>query len=335
MLIALILACDNTSPEAEDAAGGPTVTTAPVVATRWRPTVEITGTLQPVASVQLGFEIGGRLASLRIQRGAVVAPGDELATLERAIAAAQTDQAHAGVVAAEAQLALAEQAWRRVEQVGDAVSDQARTEARTGRELAAAGFEQARATERMARTQLSFTTLRAPIGGVVTGAPDNAGALVGPGAPLFVIEDLAELRLCGTAPASEAWLVAGLDVEVFPGTPGAEAGFPAFVERVIPSLDPATRRLPVEIRVPSPPPVLRAHGLARAVITAAEEEEVWSIPKGALVARPEFAVLVLVGDSPSRLPVVVLQESDGQVLVRGELGPHPSVVVDPPHGFGE
>ncbi|MBA2320034.1 MAG: HlyD family efflux transporter periplasmic adaptor subunit [Deltaproteobacteria bacterium] len=189
----------------------------------------------------------------------------------------------------------------------------------------------------MASTQLSFHTLRAPIDGIVTTAPDNPGTLVGPGAPLFVVEDLSGLRLRGTAPESEAWLVEGLAVEVFPGTPGAERGFPGTVERVIPSLDPATRRLPVEVRIPDPPPSLRAHGLARAVITAGQEESVWAIPQGALVARPDFSVLVVAdpASAPTRIPVSVLHRDEERVLVRGDLTAGALVVVDPPHGYGE
>lgn len=320
---------------AEAAVEGPAIVTAGVQAASWRPTVEITGSLEPVASVQVGFDVPGRIDRILAARGATVAAGDPLGSLDHAIASAQVAQAEAGVAAAAAGAEAAEKAWTRIEAVGDAVSDQQRTEVSAALAGARAQLDQARAAHRMARTQLAYHTLKAPIAGLVTSAPDNAGALVGAGTPLFVVEDLSSLRLKGTAPETEAWLAAGLEATVYPGTPGATEGFPARVDLVIPSLDPATRRVPVEIRVDQPPPALKAHGFGRAVITAASEEAVWSVPRGALVARPDFSVLVLPEgtDEPRRVPVTVLREGD-QILVRGELTAADRVVVNPPHGYG-
>ncbi len=336
LLLGFLLGCaGEPSASAGAATDGPAIVTAGVQSATWRPTVEITGSLDPVASVQVGFDLPGRIDRIITARGAIVAAGDPLASLDRAISSAQLAQADAGVAAAAAGAEAAEKAWTRIEAVGNAVSDQQRTEVNAALAGARAQLDQARAAHRMARTQLAYHTLKAPIAGLVTSAPDNAGALVGAGSPLFVIEDLSALRLKGTAPETETWLTAGLDVMIYPGTPGATQGYPARVDLVIPSLDPATRRVPVEIRVDQPPTALKAHGFGRAVITAAEEETVWSVPRGALVARPDFSVLVLPEgtDEPRRVPVTVLQQGD-QILVRGELSADDRVVVNPPHGYG-
>jgi len=312
------------------------IQTAAVEAASWRPEAEVTGSLEPIASVQLGFDIPGRLKSVLVPRGATVQTGDALATLDRAIAGAQLAQAEAGLAGAKAGADAAATAWKRLEAVGNAVSEQQRTEVSAQLQAAQAQLEQARAGAQLARTQLSYTTLRAPIAGVVTQGPDNAGALVGAGMPLFVIEDLSALRLKGTAPESESWLAEGLSVTVYPGAPGATEGVPAVVERVLPSLDPATRRVPIEIRVDAPPSSLRAHAFARAVVQAGSDESVWAIPRGALVAQPDFSVFVVTDTSaaPTRVPVAVLREAADRVLVRGALTAGAQVVVNPPHGYG-
>jgi len=79
------------------------------------------------------------------------------------------------------------------------VSEQQRTEVSAGNQAAQAMLEQAEAAVKLARTNVGYHTLRSPIDGIVTNAPDNAGILVGAGTPTFVIEDLSALRLKGTA----------------------------------------------------------------------------------------------------------------------------------------
>jgi RND family efflux transporter MFP subunit len=335
-LLFALAACGGSAPPSEATAEGPAIRTAQVEQTAFRPQVELTGSLDPVASVQLGFDVPGRLQTLLAARGARVEAGDPVATLDRALPNAQLAQASAAVAAAQAGRDAAEQSWGRLEKVGTAVSEQQRSEVHAQVETAKAGLAQAQAAERMARTQLGYHTLRAPIAGLVTQSPDNPGALVAQGDPLFVIEDLSALRLKGTAPETETWLVPGLEATVYPGTPGATAGVPGTVETVIPSLDPATRRIPVEVVVRDPPPTLRAHSFGRVVISAPADETAWRVPKGALVARPDFSVLVLrePGSEPVRVPVAVLQEGSDQVVVSGELSAGDEVVVDPPHGYG-
>jgi RND family efflux transporter MFP subunit len=333
-----LLACE---PDVEEARAEGThvvaLRTAPVEAATWRAEVEITGTLEPIASVQLGFDVPGRVESLRVSRGGFLRKGDALATLDSRMAEAQLAQAEAGVTAARAQADAAEASWQRIGKLGDAVSPQQRSDAEAGVAGARAQLEQASAALRLAKTNLAWHTLRSPIDGIVTMGPDNAGILVGAGSPLFVVEDLSALRLKGAAGEEHAtWLRDGLVARVFPGTPGATTAIPAVVERVVPSLDPATRRLPIEVRIDSPPPELRAHGFARAVIATEVDQEAWSVPRGAVVARPDFAVLVVsTPDAPPRkVPVEVLGEETDRSIVRGALQAGDTVVVDPPHGYG-
>lgn len=335
LLLGLSACADGGSTEARAESAAPTLRTAPAEAATWRPTLEVTGTLAPIATVHLGFDVPGRLAELLVDRGDAVAKGDPIARLDAALASAQLAQAEAAVAAATAQAEAAREAWGRLEKMGDAVSAQQRSEIRAGRDAAEAQLAQAEAAARMARTNVGYHTLRAPIGGVVTNGPDNAGILVGAGTPMFVIEDLSALQLKGTAPEDATWLVAGLGATIRAGSPGAEIEVPATVVRVLPSLDPATRRVPVELRVDAPPAGLRANTFARATITGPETEVV-AVPAGAVVARPDFSVFTATpGGAPERVPVTVLARDGGRALIRGAIAPGREVIVDPPHGYGE
>jgi RND family efflux transporter MFP subunit len=337
-LVFALAACSRGTTESAEAAIAPAevaVATAEVEAAAWRPTAEITGSAEPVRRVELGFDVPGRLDRVLVHRGDTVAEGQSLAVLDSDVAQGQLAQARAGVAAAEAGAAAAEDAWTRLQQLGEAVSPQQRAQAEAQVKGARAQLEQARAGERMAATNASLHTLRAPFSGVLTSAPDNPGALVGAGMPLFVVEDLSALRVKGTAAESDGWLAVGLPATVRAGT-GADTA-PAVVERVIPSLDPATRRVPVEIRIDTPPAWLRAHAFVRVAVESGEPVDALAIPKGALVARPDFAVLVVSGPdaAPVRVPVAVLGERDGKVVVSGDLAVGAKVAVDPPQGWGE
>lgn len=337
LLLALALAgCHGTDTKAEAAAAAPApLRTAQVVKVLFRPSIEVSGSLDPVATVQLGFDVPGRIDKLYVVRGGIVAAGDPIAKLDDTLAQAQLAQATAGLSAAESQSAAADTSWARVQKLGDAISGQDRTSAEAGHQGAQAQVEQARAGVKMAKTNVGFQTLRAPIGGMITASPDNAGPMVGAGTPMFVIEDLSALRLKASVPETAGWVSDQATVVVRSGVAGADSPVPAVIERVIPSLDPATRRIPVEIRVDQPPATLRAHGFVRAIVTSAVDVDAFEIPKGALVARPEFGVIVKEGDAPRFVPVEVLDDRGASVVVSGVLTEGQPVVIDPPHGYGE
>ncbi len=311
--------------------------TAAVEAVSWRPSAELTGSLEPVASVQLGFDVPGRLAAILVERGQPVRRGEPMARLDGAVAAAQLAQAEAAQAGAAAQLAGGESTFARMKALKavGGISDQQYSDAEAAVLAGRAGVQQADAAVRMARTNLGFHTLVAPIDGVVTNGPDNAGILIGAGTPLFVIEDLSALQVKVTAPESADWIRPDLAVLVLPGTPGATGGVPAVVRRVIPALDPTTRRIPVEIRIDSPPPGLRSHAFARVRIEAGEDAPAVAVPIGSLVARPEFCVFVQDGPTPRKVPVEVLRRDPDRVIVHAVgLQAGMTVVVDPPSGLG-
>lgn len=331
LLLSLLAACTDkpaATPAAQAAAAAPTRRTANPVAATWRPEEELTGSLDPVAQVQLGFDVPGRIEQLVAQRGALVRKGDAVARLDARMAEAQLAQAEAAVAGARAQLAAGEAGFARVQKLREAggVSEQQFTDAEGGLLAGRAGVQQAEAAMQLARTNLAWHTLRSPIDGTVTNGPDNAGMLVGAGTPLFLVEDLSALQVKATAPESARWIAEGMDATVLlaDGT-----SLPGKVTRVIPALDPATRRVPVEVRVDSPPAEVRAHAFARVKVVGSTDIQAWSLPSAAVVARPEFCVF-LAGDTPTKVPVEVLSIDGETTLVRGALSAEQAVLVDPP-----
>ena len=310
--------------------------TVPVTTAAWTPEVTLDGTLEPIASVQLGFDVPGRISALLTPRGTAVNKGEAIAKLDDSIAAAQYAQAQAALAGAEAQLAAGEAAWGRAQALNAAggMSAQQFKEAEAGVLGGRAGVEQARAGVQMARTNLNNHTLRAPIAGTLTAGPDNAGTMIGAGTPLFYLEDLSALQLKGSVPEGDSWIREGMSATVHSSVPGSDATVEAKVVRVIPALDPVTRRLPVELRIDAPPPGFLAHGYAKAEIRALEPMQVTLVPHAAIVARPEFSVVVQRGEAYERVIVDVLREEGENTLVRGKLAAGDVVVLYPPSGLG-
>lgn len=340
-MIPLLLALGGCTPEPAVVGAKPAavaaLATIEVTAVQHAPRAEVSGTLEPIAAVQLGFDVGGRIEALSVERGARVAAGQELARLDASIAGAQVAQAEAALAAAAAQVAAAEAAWSRLQALDQAggISAQQRTDAEAGLAAARAGRQQAEAAVMLAGTHRDHHRLRAPIAGVVTMGPDNAGMMVGAGTPIFVIEDLSALQLKSTASEREGWIAAGQVATLRAGEGTDGPGIRGRVTRVLPALDPATRRIPVEIVVEGNPGPLRAHGYARATVESAESRPAWAVPPSAVVARPDFCVFVDAPGGPRRVQVTVLAESETQLIVDGALVAGDAVVIAPPPGFGD
>ena len=338
LLVALVGGCKSEAPAAQASASGEVqLKTAPVGTGEYTPEVTLDGTLDPVASVQLGFDVPGRIERLLVHRGETVEKGQAIAVLDDRMAAAQAAQARAALEGAEAQLSAGESAWARAQQLQAAggLSDQQLADARAAIEAGRAGVEQARAAVQLATTNLGNQTLRAPISGTVTNGPDNAGMMIGAGTPLFLLEDLSSLQIKGSLAEADTWVQAGMPVVVSLSNPGASATANGVVARVIPALDPVTRRLPVEVRIEGAPAEFLAHGYAKAVIRASAPVQVPAVPRAAVVARPDFSVIVDRGGGKyERVPVEVLGEAGETSLVRGKIAVGDTVVLYPPSGLG-
>lgn len=338
LALLMLISCKESTTVATAAATNTAVNTAAVVAVDWTPSLELSGSVEPLAMVQLGFDVPGRISALLVQRGQRVSKGDAIARLDARMASAQLAQAEAAYNGAAAQVEAAELSWGRVQRLKEAggISEQVYTDTQGQISAAYAGLSQAKAAVTLAQTYVANHTLRSPIDGIVTNGPDNAGMMVGAGTPIFVIEDLSSLRLKGTVGEESAWVAAGQKATVKSGPPGMEILTDAQVLQVIPSLDPSTRRVPVELSIAAPPTALKAHSFARATIKADQALQVWSIPTGALVARPDFSVFTVSSPeaAPVRVPVAVLERAEKTILVSGNLTAGTLVVVDPAYSYG-
>ncbi len=252
------------------------------VPTTWIPRVDLTGTLKPWREADVGFETQGRLVRIGVSVGDKVTEGQVLAFLDGSRAAAQVGQAESGVKAAEANLALAQDNLKRTEALAatKAVPEAQVEQARQQVALMKAQLEGAHASTKLAKTGAGLSTASAPFAGIVTRAPTGIGSIVNPGVPLIHIEDNSRFRLSATVGEEDVPLVAhGAQVKVV----YREHTVDGKVIAVVPSLDQATRRAPVEIEVPNDGRLL-GWGFVRARILGKDEIPAFRLP--ALARRP-------------------------------------------------
>ena len=198
-------------------------------------TVEATGTLQPLDTVEVGTQVSGIIASLGTDFNQLVKRRQIIARLDQAIFQSQVDQARATTIRltsdvdqAQVQLEDAQLKLKRAEQLAAAqlLAQQDVDTARSAARIADAGLtgakaqlSQAEAALTQATLNLSHTVIASPTDGIVLSRNVEVGQTVSAGlqAPtLFVIaRDLTRLELQARVDESD---VGGVE-------PGAKAVF--------------------------------------------------------------------------------------------------------------
>ncbi len=303
---------------ASAAVAPPTVKVIAARTVQAAPSEPVTGTLFPAQGLMVGFEVGGRLATVKVAKGQVVKKGDVLAQLDPEIADAQVAQAEAAVAAAEAASTMAADVAARNEKLQQqgGVSDLQNRTSGANAAQAQAQWLAAKAQLAQARAARRRHDLRAPFDGTLIDAPDQVGATVAPGTPLFKLERLDTLIMRTTvSEALRSRLKAGSRARV--ESVGARVSTDeAEVRTILPSADPATRRVPVELAVPNADGRFVAHTLARAVLSLGEAQDAQVLPSTALSALNGDHVWVVSSGEVRRVDVQVLERREaGEVVV--------------------
>lgn len=287
----------------------------------------VTGQLGPSKMLPYGFEVGGRLSVSRVRKGEVVKAGQPLGNLDLEVINAQVAQAEAAVMAAEAGAALALDVASRNEKLKaeGSVSDLQFRQTDTQAKAAAAQVAQAKAGLAQAKAGQRKHALSAPFAATVVDAPETVGGMVGPGTPVFILMQLDVLTLKATVPENARRFVhAGLKVRVEAVGSGA-ATDEAVIKLVLPSADPQTRRVPLEISVPNEDGRFLANTLARVIIPLGEAQAAVVVPSTALRTAGGDHVFAVEGERLKKVKVQVLERSNVSLTVVPE-GPVSQVV---------
>ena len=282
-------------------------TVAPVTRGDVVETVEATGTLQAVTTVQVGTQASGTVKSLYADYNSLVKKGQVVAELEPSLFQAQVDQARASlsklqadvertkVDVADTQVKL-KRAHELAQQQLIAQSDldaaeTASQSAQAALRSAEAQVQQGRATLNQAEVNLAHTIIRAPIDGVVISRSVDVGQTVAASmqAPtLFVIaNDLTHMQVNASVDESDIGRVKAGQPVSFKVDAYPDETFTGRVSQV--RLEPKTSSNVVSyitlIDVPNPDLKLKPGMTATVTMEVARADDVQRVPNAALRFR--------------------------------------------------
>lgn len=289
----------------------------------------------------LGFEVGGRLASVAVEEGDVVRAGDVLARLdvERLEARRRTQAAQVGE--ATAAVTLAELTRGRVGEARalDAVSPQALDEAELGLESRRSALERAKAGLDEIDVELRKSRLTAPYDAMVVGRSVDEGQVLAAGTPvLHVLESSGpEARIGVAGPAVSTLAVGGRYAVEVEGQ-----SLEGTVTAVLPVRRSGTRAIDVVLELDaalasrgagtaSSVASVHAGDLARMRLDRRVDSRGFWLPTSALTesSRGLWAVYVVPGGlegAVERRELEVLHEEADRVFARGTLADGEAVV---------
>lgn len=322
----------QTAPTASADAKATTVTASGVEIispkpTKWQPKVDITGTLEPVQQADVGFKMGGRLLSIKVKAGDRVKMGQVLGTVDAAEAAAQSRVAQTGVKVAEISLDMAKDAQKRTDTLfqQNAIAEAEKTTATQRALLAAAQLEQARAQVKLVSVSLGNATLTAPFAGLVTRVPAGIGKIVGPGEPLFHLEDTSVLKLSASLSENDARVVVVGSTVTIEGSSTTGK-----VTAVLGSLDPQTRRVPLVAEIPNGADSgLLAGSFVRAQVVTQEPVDALELPGSAIRPGSQDEVVVVKDGKTHLVRVSHTSGQNGVIYVRKGLDASDRVIARP------
>ena len=293
------------------AAEAPTFTTAATSRGDVISTVEATGTLEAVTTVQVGSQVSGTISALHADFNSKVHKGQIVAELDASLFQTQVEQARATVVRLQADVdrakVQAEDAAIKLKRAHELFDKQlipmtdletAESTARSA-DAAVKGAEaqvvQAQASLNQADVNLSHTIIKAPIDGVVIARNVDVGQTVASSlqAPtLFVIaRDLSEMRVNASIDESDIGEITPKQpvkfrVDAYPGET-----FTGTVSQV--RLQPVVQQNVVSyvtvIDVPNPGLKLKPGMTAAVTIETARAGDVLKVPNAALRFKPSGA----------------------------------------------
>jgi len=179
-LATVLGACGN---KAEAQGGGPQaapVSVAPAVQRSVSDSEEFSGRLEATEYVELRPRVGGTIDKVHFTDGATVAKGQLLFSIDPQPFAAEVARAESQLAAAQSRAQLAKSELARAQQLLDskAVSRQEFDQLSSGSLTSQADIKAAEAALRVARLNLGYAAVRAPIAGRASRANVTAGNLV-------------------------------------------------------------------------------------------------------------------------------------------------------------
>ena len=295
----------TSAPAAGVSVGAESVLTVAVAELRTGPL--LSGALRAAREAMVRAKMPGSVLEVRAEEGQTVQRGAVIARIEARPLEDALMSSQSALRSAEQSLAVAEREAERTASLvkGGALADRDLELARSAVTGAQAQVADARARLASVRQQLDDAVVTAPISGVLSGRPVNAGDVVSPGTLLATIIDPSSMLLEASVRSDAlASLKINTPVEFeVRGYPGQ--AFEGHIERIAPAADPVTRQVNIFVDVPNTRGQLVAGLFAEGRVTS-ERRQAILVPATAVDTSGQSAwVLRLRDGKAERVPVKV------------------------------
>lgn len=295
----------GSAPVAGVSIGAESVLTVAVSELRTGPL--LSGALRAAREAMVRAKMPGSVLEVRAEEGQTVQRGAVIARIEARPLQDALISSQSAVRSAEQSLAVAEREADRTASLvkGGALAERDLELARSAVTGAQAQVADARARLASVRQQLDDAVVTAPISGVLSGRPVNAGDVVSPGTLLATIIDPSSMLLEASVRSDAlASLKINTPVEFeVRGYPGQT--FEGHIERIAPAADPVTRQVNIFVDVPNTRGLLVAGLFAEGRVTS-ERRQAILVPATAVDTGGQSAwVLRLRDGKAERVPVKV------------------------------
>jgi membrane fusion protein (multidrug efflux system) len=314
-LLGALGACDEAATQQAQPTPPPpaAVIVARVASQELRPSVEFTGRVEAIDTVELRARVPGFLEQRLFTEGGKVEKDHLLFVIEKDMYEAEVAGAEAAVARGEAALENAELQLARAEELlKNKNIPQAEADTRRAlRDSAKAEVLAAQAQLDEARINLGYTEIAAPISGRIGKSNYSVGNLVDPASgPLATIVSEDPIRV--TFPVSVRALLdvqreraetggSAADFEVrLRLADGSEYGHKGKIDFASPQVDPGTDTVQVRAVVPNPDGMLIDGSLVQVIVDTAAAERVLVVPQAALLVD-QAGRYVLAVDAESKV----------------------------------
>ncbi len=323
-----LVACDKEAPPA------PQVRPVNVIRVRPSPSAHAfsyTGDVRARYETSLGFRVGGKLISRRVEVGSTVRRGQVLASLDPSDFRLNIEAQRSQLAAAEADYLQARDELERYRNLFQQkfVSAAEFDRRQNAYNVAKARFEQAQAQLGVSRNQSEYTVLSADRDGIVTSISAEVGQVVAAGQEVMRVAQLDEKEVQISVPESrldELRRAREVSISLWAAP---EATYKGRIREVSPAADPVTRTYAVKVALLDPSPRVQLGMTANVFLQQSGNGNVVRLPLAALYNDGEQPAVWVVDPKTQAValrPVSVARYTQDGVEVSAGLAPGDVVV---------
>lgn len=290
---------------------------------------EFPGEVRARVESRLGFRVGGKIVSRKVDVGTVVRRGQVLMQLDPQDLQLAQAQASAGLKAAESNRDLAQAELKRYQELREKnfVSQAVLDGKETAYKAAQASYEQALAAFRNQSNQAGYATLVADVDGVVTSVDAEVGQVVAAGSPVVRVAQAGEKEIVIGIPENKVDTLRRIqDVRVRTWAQPEES-IPGKLRELSPVADPATRTYTAKISIPNAPESVKLGMTAYVTFKTKTSGAMIKLPLTALFQqKASTSVWVVENGAVKLVPVHVAGAAGNDILVAGGVAPGQTIV---------